>query len=208
VKKTVYLINHSLDKQGPRTIQIQTLDTAGKSLYNTTVRATTTPNTSKDIVSLAATALKDIKDVVFLRLVLVDDKGIVLSRNVYWVSKSIDVLDWDNSEWYSDYTALNKLATANVKASSRSGGSNGAATTTTTTVTLENMSQVPAFFVSLNLVDAKGEDVMPLTWSDNSVTLWPGEKLDLTVSPLAGAPAPAAVQIWGKNVARSVLKLV
>ncbi|KAK3314339.1 glycoside hydrolase superfamily [Apodospora peruviana] len=206
--KAVYLVNHSLDKKGARSVDVQVIDTSGKVTYNTTVSASTTPNTSKSIVSLTK-ALNNIKDVVFLRLALSDDKGAVLSRNVYWISKAIDTLDWENSEWYvtpvtkfADYTALNKLAAANVTATvtKTSAGAGMAA------VTLENKSSVPAFFIILNLVDTKGQDVVPLTWSDNYVTLWPKEKLTLTVKSMGGA-VPAAVQISGKNVAKFTLGL-
>ena len=160
----------------------------GKITFNTTVSTSTTPNSSKSISSLTS-ALDNIKDVVFLRLVLSDDKGAVLSRNVYWISKSLDTLDWDNSDWfytpvtkYSDYTALNKLSTANVRASvSKNTPADSAA------ITLENLSSGPAFFISLNLVDDTGKDVLPLTWSDNYVTLFPKEKVTLTVDSLLRA---------------------
>jgi exo-1,4-beta-D-glucosaminidase len=109
------------------------------------------------------------------------------------------VLDWDNSDWYytlvtkySDFIALNKLTSANVSV--------GLTKTEPglTEVTLESTSGVPAFFVSLSLVDAKGADVLPLTWSDNYVTLWPKEKLSLTASVLGGGE-PSAVQVVGKK---------
>ncbi|KAK0724249.1 glycoside hydrolase family 2 protein [Lasiosphaeris hirsuta] len=207
VRKNVVLINRSLDKAGKRTVGVQVVDTAGKAVYNGSVEATTVPNTSKSIASLT-TALGSIKDVVFLRLVLADEKGAVLSRNVYWLTKSVDVLDWENSEWYvtpvtkySDYTALNKLSAANVTTTTAKAAGGG------TTVTLENLSSVPAFFVSLALVDGKGQDVVPLTWSDNYVTLWPKEKLSLTVRTLEGAATPGAIEIVGRNVAKTVVKL-
>ncbi|KAM7191967.1 Glycoside hydrolase superfamily [Naviculisporaceae sp. PSN 640] len=207
VKKDVYLINHSLDVEGPRSISLQVIDTSGKVTYNNTVSTTTKANTSKSIASLTS-ALNSIKDVVFLRLILSDDKGKVLSRNVYWIAKSIDTLDWNNSDWfytplskYADYTALNKLATANVSVSV---GKNSV--DQTTSVTLENLSSGPAFFVSLNLVDSKGEDVVPLTWSDNYLTLFPKEKVTVAFQNL-GNTEPAAIQVEGKNVAKATVQL-
>ncbi|KAM7215671.1 Glycoside hydrolase superfamily [Rhypophila decipiens] len=207
VKKDVYLINHSLNLQGSRTVSLQVLDTSGKVTYNNTVSTSTKPNTSKSIVSLSS-ALNNIKDVVFLRLVLADDKGNVLSRNVYWIAKSVDTLNWNDSDWfytpvskYADYTALNKLATTNVSATV---GKNTA--DQTTSITLENLSTGPAFFVSLNLVDSKGEDILPLTWSDNYVTIFPKEKVTVSFQNL-GNNKPAAVQISGKNMAKWTVNL-
>lgn len=206
VRKVVHLINRSLDKSGKRTLGVHVVDSKGETVYSGSVDTTTAPNTSKNITSLA-TALTGAKDLVFLRLTLTDDKNTVLSRNVYWISKSLDVLDFAKSDWYytpvskySDYTALNKLGAASVTAvATKQGG--------VTTVTLENLSNVPAFFVSLSLIDAKGSDVLPLTWSDNYVTLWPKEKLSLTASTLRGAAEPSTVDIVGRNVAKMTVRL-
>ncbi|KAJ8122226.1 hypothetical protein ONZ43_g1525 [Nemania bipapillata] len=134
---------------------------------------------------------------VFLRITLSNAKA-TLSRNVYWLSKGLDVLDWEDSDWiatpvtkYADYTALNKLQSAKVVVSTEISKSGELGT-----ITLENKSAVPAFFIALNLVDQAGEDVLPVFWSDNYVTLWPHEKLELNVK----GKGAAAVQIRGKNI--------
>ncbi|KAI2638216.1 family 2 glycoside hydrolase [Xylaria nigripes] len=198
LKSDVYMINRSLDKKGSRTITADIIDTRGKSLYTSTKDVKTEPNTSRNVLSLSD-ALDSVNDVVFLRITLADDRKTPLSRNVYWISKQLDVLDWDNSSWfatpvtkYADYTALNKLPSANVFVSTQVSRSNKQITA----VTLENHSDAPAFFVSLNLVDKKGQDVLPAYWSDNYVTLWPREKLELSVK----GKGAAAVHIRGKNV--------
>ncbi|KAJ2975152.1 hypothetical protein NUW58_g8440 [Xylaria curta] len=196
-KKAVYLINHSIDQKGPRTISVDVIDKNGKSLYSTTKTAETEPNTSRNVLDLA-TSLKSITDVVFLRITLTDGKNTTLSRNVYWLAKELDVMNWENSDWfftpvtkYANYTALSKLQAAKVSVSTQASKSKEG-----NTVILENTSSVPAFFISLNLVDKDGKDVLPISWSDNYVTLWPHEKLELKVQ---GAGA-AAIQVNGKNV--------
>jgi exo-1,4-beta-D-glucosaminidase len=63
---------------------------------------------------------------------------------------------------------------------------------------MENRSEVPAFFISLNLVDAHGSDVTPVLWSDNYVTLWPHEKLTLTAGEWGSNGA--SIQVKGVNV--------
>ncbi|KAK5652038.1 hypothetical protein OQA88_10941 [Cercophora sp. LCS_1] len=206
VRKAVHLINRSLDQSGKRAVEIQIIDTLGSPVYNATLEATTSPNTSKNVGSLTS-ALSNIKDVVFLRLILKSDAGVTLSRNVYWLAKSIDTLDWGKSDWYytpvsrySDFTALNKLGTGNitVAATKREDGK--------ITVTLEN-GQTPAFFVSVNILDAQGQDVLPITWTDNYVTLFPGETISLTAALLPGANVPSTVEVAGRNVAKSTLRL-
>ncbi|KAI3332944.1 family 2 glycoside hydrolase [Ustulina deusta] len=198
LKKAVYLINHSIDRSGPRTVAVDIIDKNGKSLYTTTKTVETEPNTSRNILDIA-TPLKSITDVVFLRITLATGEKTILSRNVYWLAKDLDVLDWDDSDWfftpvtkYADYTALNTLQSAEVSVSTRVEKSKEHVTT----IVLENKSSVPAFFVALNLVDDAGQDVLPVFWSDNYVTLWPYEKLELEVQGKGGA----AVEIGGKNV--------
>ncbi|KAK8113967.1 glycoside hydrolase family 2 protein [Apiospora kogelbergensis] len=207
--KELYLINRSIDRRGPRTVHVDIVGLQGEKLASTTVRALTEPNKSKSIHKFAP--LKKTTDVDFLRVVLTDEKGQTLSRNVYWIAKTIDQLDWENSDWFytpvskfADYNALDKLQPAQVTTTitpTKIGlnGSEGHE------VLLENQSGVPAFFVALNLLDRAGGDVLPVFWSDNYVTLLPHEKLHLSVtSPRTGA---AAVQLRGKNVAAVTVAL-
>jgi exo-1,4-beta-D-glucosaminidase len=88
---------------------------------------------------------------------------------------------------------------ASLKVSSRQKGGS----TASWSVTLENTSDVPAFFVRLDLVDGKGEDVNPVFWSDNYVTLWPGESVTLELEGSGGK----SVKIDGGNVAAIELTL-
>lgn len=207
--KDIWLVNHSLDRKGARSVEVEVLDLAGGSVASKTFDVETTPNAAARVE--AVPGLDEAKGVVFVRLVLRDGDGSALSRNVYWVAPTVDELDWANSNWYTtpvteyaDYTSLFDMEEATVKASatavkgsSRTGGVHK--------VTLENESEVPAFFIRLNLVDDQGKDVNPVTWSDNYVTLWPGEKMELTVS--GWGDAGAEVQIDGSNVAAAKLAL-
>lgn len=71
-------------------------------------------------------------------------------------------------ESYADFSALDSLATAEV-----------AVTIDNDKVTLENKSDVVAFFVRMDLKDASGE-IVPGFWSDNLVTLQPRQTLTFT----------------------------
>ena len=81
-----------------------------------------------------------------------------------------------------------------------------------TQVTLQNTSSKVAFFIRLKLMrrgtgNESGEQVVPVLWEDNYVSLLPGETKQLTakykLSELHGAPP--AVEVRGLNVARAVL---
>ncbi|KAI1765271.1 glycoside hydrolase family 2 protein [Hypoxylon sp. FL1150] len=207
--KLVYLINHSLDRKGSRSVAVDVIDKNGKTLYSNNTIVDTEPNASKDILDLTE-ALEPITDVAFLRLVLSDDKETVLSRNVYWLASTIDTLDWDNSDWfytpvteYANFTALNDLPAAKVSVTLATPPSPRHNAAKSISVVVENHSELPAFFIRLNLVDEDGEDVLPVVWSDNYITLWPNEKLELQVEGEGGA----AVEVSGGNIKKAEVYL-
>jgi exo-1,4-beta-D-glucosaminidase len=47
---------------------------------------------------------------------------------------------------------------------------------------------------------AAGEPVLPILWSDNDVTLWPGESLTLTARFATPGAATPVVEVSGWNV--------
>jgi len=70
-----------------------------------------------------------------------------------------------------------------------------------TRVTVENPSKSLAFFVRLKLDKGKGgEEILPVVWQDNYISLLPGEKREITAtyraSGLDGAEAEVAVSGW------------
>jgi exo-1,4-beta-D-glucosaminidase len=72
----------------------------------------------------------------------------------------------------------------------------------TTRVTLENPSKALAFFVRLKLDKGKGgEEILPVVWEDNYISLAPGEKREITATYRAsiGAAKPE-VEVSGWNV--------
>ncbi|KAK2805311.1 hypothetical protein FQN50_006212 [Emmonsiellopsis sp. PD_5] len=210
-EKAVYLINHSMRNSGKRTISVDIIDINGNSLATETQSTDTKPNSSKKVGAIT-TAIDKIQDVAFLKLQLKDGKDNILSRNVYWLPKTLDVLAWDNSTYYytpvtdyADLSALNNLAPASVKVSSslkKGSGSNAH-------VVLENESDIPAFFVRLNALEAAGgEEIAPIYWSDNYVTLFPGEKVEVSVE-YEGMECGkgAVVEVSGFNVEKVVVEV-
>jgi exo-1,4-beta-D-glucosaminidase len=72
-----------------------------------------------------------------------------------------------------------------------------------TRVTLENPSKNLAFFVRLKLSKGKdGDEILPVVWEDNYVTLLPGEKREISASYRtsdAGSAKPT-LEVSGWNV--------
>jgi exo-1,4-beta-D-glucosaminidase len=70
-------------------------------------------------------------------------------------------------------------------------------------VTIENPSKVVAFFVRLKLDKQKGgEEILPVIWQDNYISLLPGEKREITAKYRvsdAGGREPA-LELSGWNV--------
>ncbi|MFB9835806.1 sugar-binding domain-containing protein [Actinoallomurus acaciae] len=153
----------------------------------------------------------------FLELTL-SKGGRTVSRNVYWLSTRQDKVDWDKTVGqgsgatfqpggYADLTGLQKLPAANVTASASTRREGADAVTT---VTIRNTGKAPTVFTRADVRRGAGGDkaasgdnqVLPITWSDNYVTLWPGQSQTLTAryhaADLHGAHP--VVSLTGRNL--------
>jgi len=126
-----------------------------------------------------------------VRLDLAAPDGAVVSRNLYWVGAD------DAGE-----RRLSQMAAQPVTLSARSGKvDKGDAVVA---VTLVNKGAAPALNTKLTLVDAKGGRILPAYYSDNYVSLLPGEARTVEVRYPAGAGKGAKVALRGWNVTPSV----
>lgn len=143
----------------------------------------------------------------FLDLRLQDAKGRLVASNLYWLSTKPETLAWEKSTWYvtptasyADFTTLQQLPQVEVKVGSRT---EHAGQDAITRVTIENPSRSLAFFIRLKVAKgAGGEEVLPVLWQDNYVSLLPGEKRELAAryrSQDLGGAEPA-VEVTGWNV--------
>jgi exo-1,4-beta-D-glucosaminidase len=141
----------------------------------------------------------------FLLLKLEDGSGKQVGSNFYWLSTKPETIDWAKSTWwttptatYADYTALAQLPKVKLKVSSVT---QNKGVESVTHVIVENPSKSVALFVRLKL-SAKGDEVLPVVWEDNYITLLPGEKRDVTATYKAAqlAGAKPVVEASGLNV--------
>ena len=85
-----------------------------------------------------------------------------------------------------------------MRASTRHDGNDDVATIT---LTVPASAKSVALFQHLSLRrNAGGDLVLPILWSDNDVTLWPGESLTLTAHYAAQGSAAPVVELSGWNV--------
>ena len=150
--------------------------------------------------------------------------GQVVDRNVYWLSTQQDVVDWAKTKGnpqatmtqYGNLTQLRSLAPATVSATAvthRDVAGDGNDTETDVTITNTSRTPAVAFFLRADVrrgstsgAPALGDnEVLPITWSDNDVTLWPGESetLRATYKRSALGGASPVVSVFGWNVATS-----
>jgi exo-1,4-beta-D-glucosaminidase len=140
----------------------------------------------------------------FVRLTLETPDQNLVSDNLYWLSTSPDVLNWNGSSWYhtpvsrhADLTALETLPSASVDVTA----SIDQNTERTLTVKVKNTGTSLAFFLELRVTQGdQGTEVLPTLWSDNYVSILPGEERTLTAlfagDKLGGAEPFVQVQGW------------
>ncbi len=143
--------------------------------------------------------------VYFLVLRLTNSEGKLVGSNFYWLSTKPETLDWAKSNWwmtptesYADFTALSQLAKVKLKVMDRT---ERKGEESVTRVTVENPSKSLAFFVRLKVdKGVNGEEILPVIWEDNYISLLPGEKRELTAtyrtSELGGEKPVVEVSGW------------
>jgi exo-1,4-beta-D-glucosaminidase len=213
----VQVVNLTGGRQSGLRLRADVIDLSGR------VRS----STSALVPVLASQAVRDvavpqvpagISTTYFLRLTLTRGDGTV-SRNVYWLSTRPDVVDWDSTidagngatlTGYADLTGLRSLAPASVRVTART-HRDGPDDVTEISISNVGRTRTPAFLTRADIRRGTasghrlgGDDqVLPVLWSDNDVTLWPGESQPITAryrhSDLRGAQP--VVTLGGWNVA-------
>jgi exo-1,4-beta-D-glucosaminidase len=150
----------------------------------------------------------------FVELELAGAGGDAISRNVYWLATRSDELDWANSNWYltpltryADLTALQAMPAASSEVRATMHGEGGERIVTIT-LTVPASSRGVAFFQHLSIRQpGHGEPVVPVLWSDNEVTLWPGESRTVTARMNATGSVMPVVEVSGWNVPTQTLPI-
>lgn len=155
--------------------------------------------------------LDDVSDTYFLRLLLRDGTGRQVDRNVYWLSTRPDTLDVENAEWYytpqsgyANLTGLQNLPAAAVAVTAESDLREDGRIVTEVTIANNASSGAVAFLARGTIRKGKGGPALPaVRWSENYVTLWPGESVTLTAEYRRASLGRAVphVEVAGWNVA-------
>jgi exo-1,4-beta-D-glucosaminidase len=207
-------------------VEAKVYDTAGKLLDDRTASGVTVGDQGVRSGVLqpkvpAATTPPTPASTYFIELLL-SCRGRVLDRNVYWLSTQRDLVDWSKTiglpqatmTQFADLRQLQGLHPASVRVSADTHpqpGDDGADTVTDVTITNTSTSPVAGFFLRADVrrgspsgaPDPGDNEVLPIFWDDNDITLWPGESQTLHASYRRSAlhgDSPV-VSITGWNVA-------
>ena len=149
----------------------------------------------------------------FMKIELTDKDGKLVSDNFYWhnracnPAKADELRDDNKIVRYDDLTDLAKLPQVTLTAKAKTAEKNGKVLVG---VELTNPSQAVALMAHLQLRGAKsGARVLPTTYSDNYVSLVPGETKRIVVTcdkaQLKGEAPFVTVDGWNVTVAKSAL---
>ncbi|MER5750146.1 sugar-binding domain-containing protein [Streptomyces sp. NPDC002088] len=171
------------------TVRATLFNPDGTQKYDKTVTGVTVSGDGAHSTALALpSSVSGLSTTYLARLTLTDSAGKEVSRNVYWLSTEPDTLDWDHTDWYytpttnyADLKGLASMAQAPVSATA-STQSSGDTSTTTVTVRATGSTKTPSLLTDVHLLDSTGKPVLPVQWSDNAVSLWPGESVTLTAT--------------------------
>lgn len=202
---SIVVANHRHDTATGLTVRTKVYDFELKELFSHEAKLDLEPDVSKRVVAVPPLTHANPGAVYFVKLSLLDSLGKEVSSNFYWLPAKLSAIDWEKAGHdtadapiaeYEDLTALNALPRIRLKASalkSKAGDH--------VRVTLHNPNKSLAFQVHLGIRNHGSEDeVLPVLWEDNYISLMPGESKVLTAKYLkknmVGERATLMVEGW------------
>jgi exo-1,4-beta-D-glucosaminidase len=157
--------------------------------------------------------LKGNREVYFLDMKMTDASGVEVSNNFYWLATQKDVMDWNQHFWfytpqkqYADFTKVNSMEKTDISASKEIVHQGDE---WEVMVTLTNPSEKLAFFMELMAVKkSNGMSILPVFWSDNYVSLAPGESKKITLKFYAKDLGSDELQINIQGVNLKEIKMI
>lgn len=183
----IYSVNETLNPVQNVVIQVRLANARGEIIYSDDLVRDIPANGSSVLAELPS-----FQGVAFLSLSMLNNNRNQIADNFYWLSGNEDEYDWKNTEWFytpmsasADFKLLNYLTPADIKV-----------TTSTKEhlleVVLENGNDNPGFFIQATLKDSAGHTLYPVFWSDNYISLLPGQTKTIQCS------VPETIDIRGQ----------
>lgn len=186
--RSVVVVNSRHGSASGLTAKVDLFNPDGTNKFSQTATGLTAPGDGGKVTALTIpSSVSGLATTYLARLLLVDSSGTEVSRNVYWLSTKADAIDYANTDWFftpttafADLKGLTGMPAAQVAATATTSASGD---TTTTRVTLRNngSGKQAAFYLDAHVM-AGANPVLPISWNDNAVSLWPGESTTLTAT--------------------------
>lgn len=214
-KANIYVVNQTTEAQKQLSVSATFYNLDGTLKHTQSAKdLSAAPSTS--IKTLVLPRYSDMTSAYFVRLQLKNGSGQLVADNTYWQSTTMDEIgDPSNDKQFelqqvqwADYSALNRMPGAElaVAAKERQQG-----TDAQIEISLTNKSNHIAFFIRAEVVNkAAGEEILPITYDDNYITLYPHEArtIHATLSGSQLQGMTAAVKTEGYNVTEALTELV
>ncbi len=164
--RTVTLLNQTLQPREGLEALAQVFDFNGKQLWEKRAPARANPNSYADLFQIPE--LDSATTIYFVRLALAGERGEALSRNFYWLSAAPQ----------ADFKGLAKLPPVKLEVDHTT---EQKGPDSVTRVLLKNPTDRIAFFIhAAVLAGGGGDEVVPVRWDDNYLSLVPGESREVT----------------------------
>lgn len=166
VTKQVQLLNTTVEAVSNLTVKAEIFNREGKRLWEQSAQANTEASQVKDIFAVPVPS--EVSGVYFLKLSLWNGQKTELTRNIYWLTTTP-----------KDYRTLHELpkSSPNIKTTFTKDGN------TYTGKTVFTADAHISFFNRIKLFDKQtGKRILPVHYSDNYITLMPGDQQTVTFS--------------------------
>jgi hypothetical protein len=160
---SIEIVNHSAGNQTKNMASATIFDLNGKRVRQQKALLNSTDDSTLAWLKLSELTAGVTTDVYFLRLQMTDKKGLI-SENLYIMGRK-----------ENDYRALSSLPKPVLQQQVKINGEKA-------DVTIKNVGKTPAVFLRLNLKGGDNEQILPVIYSDNYVTLMPGEQRIITIT--------------------------
>jgi beta-galactosidase/beta-glucuronidase len=189
----VAVVNTTNDAQAGLTLTANVYSLENKVLLHKEEKRDAAADALTDGFQLELAPLLAAEKMVLVNLELRNASGEVVSRNFYWLGADS-----------ASYRRLNRLPTATVSATARS---TRAGDNIRVKVELSNTGIAVSLATKLTLLNATdGSRILPAYYTDNYVSLLPGESRQIEIEyPAKSANGPAQVALRGWNLAKQVI---
>jgi exo-1,4-beta-D-glucosaminidase len=207
----VYAVNQRLVPLSNVSVSVRFYNLDGTQEYISEAKNLTVP-ASSSLDALKVGRIPGLSAVYFVRCQMTDAAGKVLAENVYWESQVDDEIGPPSNDvqfatkltQWGDMSALNSMPAAPISISGTCEEGNGE---TRDAIKLANNSNHVAFFLRVEVADdANANEILPIRYDDNYVTIFPHETrtLQAVFDSSVLAKHRVALRVEGYNVTKQI----